>query len=839
MNADREATLAGLVAAALDQQADGRTPDLAELCRAHPDLLPEVRAALGLGQALPALHRASVDGDPWAGRVLAGRYHLRRRLGAGAAGSVYDAHDRELDRAVAVKVLHHGLLAGATAEERFLREATVLAQNEHPAVVRVYDRGRTADGTLFLVTELLHGIGLHEVLQAARQAMPQGAGADAFASIDWLRELLPEATLERSLLRQCVAWAAQLGDGLSALHRKGILHRDVKPSNAFVRRDGQAVLLDFGIAVRAGDPSLTLQTSIVGTPWYMAPEQATAGTAPSPTIDVYGLTATLYHLLTLRPPHEGALPDVLRAVREQEPAPAARLHRGLPRDLQAILDRGLAPLPRQRYPDAAALTADLSAFLDHRPVQARPLGWPGRLARQIRRRPARSAAAFTGIAAVLLLAVAVPLAATVQAHARTAERGDLLARLPGDLCIEGWPDQRLLVPMTERGAAIAQLDRLLELDPDDLPTRLLRASERLDAGEVALARADLALLAGRSPYLAAVARCYAAADGSRAGIDAVLLAELPEPREPGDFFVAGFHALRQRDVRAAADLLGRVPDYLPARDLRLLALLGLGRWDEARDEARELEGRYGRPTARTRHALGAAMLATRHYEEALELCRHALALRPDRHGPWNNLGYANLRLGRFAEARECLERAVAIRPWFDNSRAGLCQALRGLEQFAAAREQAQAVGAPWWQRWELACVDLAESLAAARAADPARAAQLARAAAAGYRAVQDDGGEDNLKRGAAGAAVAYAEALARADRAEALAPFLLELRRDLRSPTHLLNLADLLENQTPSPQAIDLLRLYFLELAQDLAPDDPRLPPARAAVLDQIRQKER
>src|SRR5712671_4737642 len=269
-----EDLLADLVARGLADLEAGRAVDPVALCGDQPHLAAELAAALGLQAALPELHARSLSDDPWLGRVLADRYELQAPLGRGAAGAVYRAHDRRLRRLVAIKLLHHGVFAGAAAEDRFLRESEVLAQHEHPHLLRIYDRGRTAAGELFLVTELLRGQGLQTLLEASRTACAGRPSAAAFARVDWLRPLLPAAELAPTWLQQIVRWIVQLGDGLAAAHRSSVFHRDVKPSNAFVRADGTAVLLDFGIAVRAGDPALTLQQAVVGTPWYMPPEQA-------------------------------------------------------------------------------------------------------------------------------------------------------------------------------------------------------------------------------------------------------------------------------------------------------------------------------------------------------------------------------------------------------------------------------------------------------------------------------------------------------------------------------------------------------------------------------------
>jgi len=838
---NREELLEDYVARGLEALAAGAAVDPAALCAGHHELADAVAEALGLRHALPALHAASTELDRWLGTALLGRYRLDERIGRGASGSVYRAHDLELRRDVAVKILHRGLLPSSQAEERFLREAVVLARHEHRHVLRVYDRGRTEDGTLWLVTEWLQGRGLQEVLERAQAAMPQGATAAGYARASWLRELLPEADLEPSLLRQVVRWAAELGTGLAAAHRSGVFHRDVKPSNAFLRLDGSAVLLDFGIAVQSGDPSTTLHGAVLGTPWYMPPEQARGRTEPAPTLDVYGLGATLYHLLTLHPPHEGDLQQVLAAAKERDPVPAVRLHAGLPRDLRAILDRSLDPSPQGRYPSVDGMVADLQAFLEHRPVRVRPLGPLGRTLRRVRRHPARALAIAACAVLVLLLFVVVPLWRSVAAARASAERERLVASLPALLALEGSPRERLLVAIGERATCLAVLDRLLELDPDDLATRLLLAAERLDAGDLRGAQRELAELAARSPspYLQAAAECYARATDSTAGSEAVQFADLPEPQRPEDFFVAGFHALRARDGKTAITMLDRATDYLPARDLRLIALLATARWEEARDEANRLEERYGHPTARTQHTLGAVFLATRHYEQVIPCCERSLHLRPGRHGPWNNLGYAHLRLGHLQQARDCLQQAVLLRPWFDNSRAGLCQVLRSLEQFDAARAEARQVRAAWWRSWELGNVDLAEALAARRDGDLALARAVALSAIEHYRRTGGDADPGNQKQRSAALAVDYAQAIADGDPGRALPPFLDALRKDLRNPTQLMNLAELLQGQDVDGALLDRLRLYLLDLAVDLAPDDPRPQQARKVLVETIEHKER
>jgi serine/threonine-protein kinase len=844
MAADRDEKIANLVALALEEVERGEPLDLERLCREDPSLLAEVSALMSMSAGIGQVHRASVSADPSVGRVLGSRYRLVERIGSGAAGSVWRAFDEVLKREVAVKLLHVGTLGGAAAEDRFLKEAEVLAAHEHPAIVRVYDRGRAVGGELFLVTELLCGHGLAAILEQSRRVMPSGPSPRAFAATDWLCDLLPAATLERSYLRQVVRWMIEICDGLRLAHADGVFHRDVKPSNVFVRTDGRAVLLDFGIAARLGDPALTLQTSVLGTPWYMPPEQARGRVEPAPTLDVYGVCATLYHLCALRAPHglpddHASIAEVLRAARERDPEPAANLHPGLPPDLAAILDHGLETMPTRRYATIESLADDLRAFLDHRPVHARPIGRLGRTWRRVRRHPMRALAILGVTAAIALGAVVWPLLDKVQAHQRSAEYRELSSRLPGDLAIEGWPDQRLLVPLAERDRVLAELDRILELAPDDLAVRLLRASEALDAGDHRRASADFAAIArdADDPYLRAVADRYARSTDSVAGIAAVHLADLPAPTTTAGHFIAGFHALRSRDIPTALDHLDLAEDFIPARDLRLLALLGSRQWERARDEALWLEGHYGHPTARTRHTLAAAAIGGRHYADSIAFAEESLRLRPDRHGPWNNLGYAHLRLGRVEQAQRCFERAIAIRPWFDNSRAGLCQTLRTMEDFDGAAKEAGALKADWWRAWELGNVELARAMQCRRTNDHGAATAAAQRAIAQFRAVEADEDPANQRRRSAAASIALAGALSIADSRDAVIGLLSAMRVEPLNPTQLLNLCDLLGTTTMEPTVLDALQLWLCEVGAEISPDDDRWQILRDSVRERIRTR--
>lgn len=666
--------LLAYVRRALEAAERGETLNLGRLCAEHPHLQAAVAEALGLAPGLAAAG-AGIDVDRAIGQVLGGRYRLDARLGRGAMGAVFAARDLQLDRQVALKLFDTLGRSGATDVERFAREAKVLAALSHPHVVAIHDRGETAEGARYLVMPQLHGATLAALL-AEQTASPTGTDHRA-----WLASLLgsPQISAESSWLRSAVRWCAQVARGLHAAHAQGILHRDVKPSNIFIDRDGHAILLDFGIAARDGDPALTVGESTLGTPWYMAPEQATRG-AQTPALDVYGASATLYHLLTGQPPYAGDALQVLAAIPQREPPSAARLRPDLPRDVVAILEQGMQRRPHDRYRDAAALANDLEAFLAHRPVLARRIGVLGRSWRAARRAPARVAAAVAGATAVGLLAIALPLWTAHAAQRDDALATQILKTLPPLLAVEGQPSDRVLEPLGERTTLLGELDQLIAVRPGEPVHILWRALLRLDGGDHVGAAADLRRVSGTatSPYLAAVAERYAAADPQVAGAAAISLTDLPAPQSDFDKFVAALHELRGRttgyDLRALALLDEIAERYLPARDLRLIALASAGesqkdirKFELAVREANWLEGHYGTPTARVSALRGAALNGLGRFEAALLDLRAADQLRPNRHGPLHNLGVAMRRLGRLDEAASYFERAHALRPTYWNS----------------------------------------------------------------------------------------------------------------------------------------------------------------------------
>jgi serine/threonine-protein kinase len=372
----------GLLEEILDS---GKTPE--EVCRDCPDLLPEVRRRwqefrlidAQVGALFPE-HLADtgpITPEPPAGSPQIPGYEVEAVLGQGGMGVVYRARQRALGRPVAIKMLLAGPFASSQELGRFRRETAALACLRHPNIVQVYDAG-DAEGRPYFAMELVEGGSLAQKLAGA----PQPARAAA-------------------------ALVSTLAGAVEVAHKSGIVHRDLKPANILLTADGTPKVSDFGLARRLdGEDGLTRTGSPLGTPSYMAPEQAQGGAdVVGPAADVYALGAILYELLTGRPPFRAeTAAETIRQVMDRDPVPPSRLNSTVPRDLETVCLKCLQKEPRRRYATAAALADDLGRFQRGEAIAARPEGPVARLARRVRRRPALSAAVA---ASVLLLCVVV------------------------------------------------------------------------------------------------------------------------------------------------------------------------------------------------------------------------------------------------------------------------------------------------------------------------------------------------------------------------------------------------------------------------------------------------
>ena len=531
-------------------------------------------------------------------------FRVDEEIGRGGMGVVYRGAHKRLNRPVAIKMVLAGGLADPRVTQRFLFEAEVLARVAHPRVVRVYEvnmyRAPTGVSVPYLAMELLDGGTLYDITKGPR--LPFAASAELVAGL---------------------ARAAH------AAHVQGIVHRDIKPANLLRAKDGPFKLADFGLAkLTAGvGEGLTGTGTVVGTPSYMAPEQAKGAPDIGPAADTYSLGAVLYELLAGRPPFSGSgdAMSVLMKVIHHSPPEVRSLAPGVPRDLAAVTMKCLAKEPRHRYATAEALAEDLDRVVAGRPTQARPARGGEKVALWCRRNPA-----VAGLLAALAVTIGAALAGTTELYfqaqnkavaatdaARTAERNERAAigeRAQADRanaylefeqganwCEQGRPDQgmRLFLSALERAERQkeAELARVVRVNIRNWADTLFPPGRRYDLPGECTASAyspdgKLVALAGRGGARARVV------DADTGGLVAAL-------RPEHDYLIYDMARVLQagvphatapswdgvRDVYAAVD---RCIDHFLGLTCRSVAFDAEGKWvavgcDEGRVTAWEVK----------------------------------------------------------------------------------------------------------------------------------------------------------------------------------------------------------------------------------------------------------
>jgi serine/threonine protein kinase len=293
-------------------------------------------------------------------------FRIEREIGHGGGGQVYFARSDRYPEGVAIKVLpFHG--ATGRERERVVHEYHVLAELDHPSIVRIFEMG-VLPRAFYLVMEWVDGISLSSLVDALRGEDPEGVGTSQAATIlarVWRRvsPLPAEPRLSGTYLDWVVDTFQSLASGLAQVHERGIVHRDITPSNVMIRRDGaKPVLLDFGLARRQGSPRVSATGDLVGKPHYVAPEHARGlRSGSNPRADVYALTSMLFEMVTLRHPFDGtSTRDILRNIARQAPPAPRRLNGAVRPELQTLILWGLEKAPSRRIPSARVLAEELS-----------------------------------------------------------------------------------------------------------------------------------------------------------------------------------------------------------------------------------------------------------------------------------------------------------------------------------------------------------------------------------------------------------------------------------------------------------------------------------------------
>jgi serine/threonine-protein kinase len=652
----------------------GSTPE--EVCRNCPDLLAAVRAGWKQVRALQAevgvLFPESASGDHTTpdGMRQGERstpdlppirgYEVQQVLGRGGMGVVYKAWHLRLQRPVAVKMLLAGAHAQPQELERFLREAETLASLHHTNIVQVYDAGNM-DGRPYFTMEFVEGGSLAEKMAGTPQPAHQAAALIA-----------------------CVAQA------VDAAHHRGIVHRDLKPGNILLAVDGTPKLTDFGLARRLeGSAGLTQSGVAVGTPSYMAPEQASGKVRDiGPAADTYALGAILYELLTGRPPFRAETSaETLRQVVAEDPVPPSRLNAAVPRDLGTICLKCLEKDPKRRYPSTQALAEDLQRFQRNQSIVACPVGRLERGLRWTRRDPRGAALVATALALIGL----------------TFGGGIWLAQLHAERQGE-WH--------TVVSTALDQA-RILrkEFHFDDARGMLQEVRRRLEQGgpadlrqQVDQSLADLALVQKLDTARLQTATPVEGKFGP-GGPESIYENGLVEAGlgRPGDNIETV--AARVRDSAVHEEIVAGLDDWAsiapdPARRAWLLAVARAADPDPARDRLRQPDllqdgPRLSKFTGELRvdelspqllTALGRVLVQTG--SDAVPLLRAAQACYPQDFWVNYELGWALRHSGRSDEALGFFRAALALRPESSLAEDSIRVTLRANDWFYAAARAA-------------------------------------------------------------------------------------------------------------------------------------------------------
>lgn len=581
--------------------------------------------------------------DPDAPRIV-GDFKLKRELGRGGMGVVYLARQISLGRDVALKVLPADIGFDEARVLRFQREAAILGRLSHPNIVKVFTVGEQKPHH-YLAMEFVDGTDLDKVL-AGRSIEVEGR-PDSFT---------------KDFSRACVTTMRDVSLALGIAHASGIVHRDVKPSNILIEKSGRCVLADFGLARDVSTAGLTQSQTTVGTPYYMSPERFGPGD-PAPESDVYAVGAVLYQCLANQRPFEADTPqELMQRILRDDPVPLRRIDSSIARDLETIVEKCLEKDPARRYPNGAALAADLDRFLRDDPIAASRASPITKAIRKMKRR--RTSALW--VVVVVVLAGAALGAAYIDRKGKILEsqKSAAIDRLDKD----------------DPAGALERFDAILAEYPDEHDTRFERAELLLKLKRWNDAALDFEILASSSPHVraASLGRDFARALATRTGLESIdLSGEASDGREA---WYRGLVHQARRDYTQAEYETKRATE-LPPTPLEALYSLGAIRfrlrdYDGARSPL--IAYKQIRIRADVDLLLGQVEFALTNYDAAKMRFREYVERRPTDATGWNNLASTHLAFAAAydqnnwveqadenrEEAKKAIEQARAIEPDF-------------------------------------------------------------------------------------------------------------------------------------------------------------------------------
>jgi serine/threonine protein kinase/tetratricopeptide (TPR) repeat protein len=685
---DRDDRWGEILVEVLDALDGGERPDVAAWQHRYPDFADDLSRFLS-GEARVDQYAAPLRilAEPPGVATLSGTvgdFRLVRQVGRGGMGVVYEAEQISLGRRVALKVLPYAGALDAKQLQRFKNEAKAAASLKHEHIVQVYAIG-CERGVHFYAMEFIEGQTLAELItrQAGMRArsedkpdsvtghklealtQPRSPDTAALAILSTVRT----GPKDREYYRRTAELIADAADALEHAHSLGIVHRDVKPGNLLVDADGKVYVSDFGLARFGPDAGLTMSGDLLGTLRYMAPEQALArhGLADH-RVDVYGLGATLYELLTGKPAVDGKdRADILRHLAFAEPVSLRKIDKAIPAELETIALKCLAKNPNERYTTAGELAADLRRYVKDKPIKAKPPGWRERAARWSRRhRPVVASTFVVMVLAIAGLSVSAFLIWNKEKQVRTAYDAEVRERdrARDSLNIASNVIEQIL---TRLGAVkLVQMPQMELVRAEVLQDALKFSQQLLKAqkSDVPALRQKVAELHGKlAVSLSSLGREQDAEAAQRQSIRIYveLIEEVPDSAPYRNGLARGFNDL--------GVFLWGAHQYAKAEDAFSQAI----RLEEALVSDWPKEADYRQFLANMYHNLAALVCGRGDPARAEPAIRRAFALRqgliddsPGNEDYRNNfcktvsvLGGVMVALGRHADAEQAFQRAIA------------------------------------------------------------------------------------------------------------------------------------------------------------------------------------
>ena len=606
-------------------------------------------------------------------------YEIIEEIGRGGMGIVFAAQHLRLKRRVALKVLP--ALLGAVRPDaigRFEREATVLARLQHTNIIPVFDFGQV-DGTLYYTMPLIEGRSLREILSEIKEtgatdmivgtadsqfSVVSRGGADDPQNLSGLDRNNSSVQTGRQYYRRVAEWMAEVADALDYAHEHDVIHRDIKPSNLLLAADGRMMISDFGLARANDSATLTDNRSLLGTARYMSPEQVDEEAVGSLDwrSDVYGLGATMYEMLAMRPMFAGIDDrEVLHCVLYKEPLPPRRFVSRVPRELETICLKAVNKNPAQRYAKAKDLAADLRRWLLGMPILARRPSLPSRAIKFARRR--KLLLALVAILIFVLAGSGILYARYVNTHRDVDQLRDVVDAQSIELLLV---ELQLDADLGRFEVGLEKIDAALRIYPDHEDLQHGRATLLQFLGRLEEAVAYLEGVVTRTPHRWSahykLVELYSELGRADEACKHQRITEVLMPSGTAHWQVYYFQALSARDEEAV-DLLSKATNLEPMAVgpflLRCYCLRRLSRFEEMLQDAERAVAM--RPCwAITYGQRGIALVSLKRYEQAIRDLDRAIELDPRRAAWWGNRAEAHSQLGchprAIADAEEALHR---------------------------------------------------------------------------------------------------------------------------------------------------------------------------------------